>query len=192
MSGRRRALGGWQRLVDNERGAALVLAIVVLVGLSALALALLSIGALEPQISRNHVDMLRARYLAEAGIEHAFATLAGDVNSWNTYLAGATCAVGAVLAHTTLPGVPHAYGEFTVRIRNDCEPGDDRVTGVPLEPAINATSDTNARVVVASTGGIGPTTHTVTAVISADNESTSQSGQSVARAQVKSYNWADR
>jgi Tfp pilus assembly protein PilX len=191
VSGRRRTLGGSQRLIDNERGAALVLALVVLVGLTALALALLSIGALEPQISRNHVDMLRARYLAEAGIEHAFATLAGSVGSWNVYLAGATCAVGGVLAHATLPGLPHAYGEFTVRIRNDCEPGDDRITGVPLEPVINAASDTNGRVMVASTGAIGPTTHTVTVVITADTGSTPSPGQSVARTQVRTHSWAD-
>jgi Tfp pilus assembly protein PilX len=193
VSPRRRALGRWPALIDNQCGAALVLAIVVLVSLTALALALLAVGGQEPQISRNHVDMVRARYLAEAGVEHALATLAANVGSWSVYLADATCAVGAVMARATLPGLPQAYGEFTVRVRNDCEPGDIRVTGVPPEPPSNAASDTNGTVIVASTGGIGPTTHTVTVVVSANDQPTPrQSGQSVASALVTARSWSDQ
>lgn len=179
------------RLVHDERGAALVLALMVLVGLTTLALALLSIGASEPQISRNHADMLRARYLAEAGIEHAYDTLARNVGSWNVYLTDATCSAGAVLAQSTLPGVPDGYGQFTVRIRNDCEPGDDRITGVPLEDIVNATSDTNGKVIVTSTGGIGPTVHTVALVVSR-TVVTSSLGQSGPSERVATHSWADQ
>src|SRR2546425_5763500 len=73
----------------DERGAALVLALMVLLILTGLALAILSVSAFEPQISRNHSDTVRARYVAEAGIEYAYDTLATNVSSWNTYLAGA-------------------------------------------------------------------------------------------------------
>lgn len=186
-----RALAESHRLVHDERGAALVLALMILVGLTALALALLSIGASEPQISRNHADMLRARYLAEAGIEQAYDTLARNVGFWNVYLTGATCSAGAVLAQSTLPGVPDGYGEFTVRIRNDCEPGDDRITGVPLEDVVNATSDTNGKVIVTSTGGIGHTVHTVAVVISR-TVATLSLGQSGSSDKVETHSWADQ
>lgn len=186
-----RALAESRRLVHDERGAALVLALMVLVGLTALALALLSIGASEPQISRNHADMLRARYLAEAGIEHAYDTLARNVGFWNVYLTGGTCSAGAVLAQSAFPGVPDGYGEFTVRIRNDCEPGDDRITGVHLEDVVNATSDTNGKVIVTSTGGIGHTVHTV-AVVIARNVATSSFGQGGLPDKVTTHSWADQ
>jgi Tfp pilus assembly protein PilX len=167
-----------------------VLAIVVCVGLTALALALLSVGALEPQISRNHAEMLRARYLAEAGVEYAFDTLATAVGSWDLHLAGATCTAGALLTQSTLPGLTAAHGEFIVRIRNDCEPGDARLTGVALEAATDATRDTNGKVIVASTGVVGTTVQTITAVISLNGGG--ELGQSVSRHQLTIYSWADQ
>jgi Tfp pilus assembly protein PilX len=177
-------------LLANSRGAALVLALMILVGLSAITLALLSIARLEPLISRNHVDVVRARYLAEAGIEHAFDVLARNAGAWSQYLIGATCTTGALLADAT---VPHggADGHFTVRLRNDCAPGDDRVTGKPLDGAGDATHDANGIVLAVSLGIVGRTTHTVTAVIS-DDHPTRERGQSVPRGELKTYNWADR
>ena len=119
----------------DERGAALVLALMVLLTLTGLALAILSVSAFEPQISRNHNDTVRVRYVAEAGIEYAYDTLATNVSSWNTYLAGASCLQGAVLgtADSSLPGLGSVHGTFTVRVRNDCNAGDDRLTGVGLD-----------------------------------------------------------
>src|SRR6266545_3717274 len=159
----------------DERGAALVLALMVLLTLTGLALAILSVSALEPQNSRNHNDTVRARYVAEAGIEYAYDTLATNVSSWNTYLAGATCLQGAVLgtANSSLPGLGRAHGTFTVRIRNDCNAGDDKLTGMGLdattghcaEVAGTATLDANCRVIVTSTGTIGNTTRTITVVV---------------------------
>src|SRR2546425_4480552 len=159
----------------DERGAALVLALMVLLPLTGLALAILSVSAFEPQISRNHSDTVRARYVAEAGIEYAYDTLATNVSSWNTYLAGATCLQGAVLgtANSNLPGLGSVHGTFTVRVRNDCNAGDDKLTGVGLdtitghcaEVAGTATLDANYRVIVTSTGTIGNTTRTITVVV---------------------------
>ena len=178
--------------VRDERGAALVLALMVLVGLTTLVLALLSIGASEPQISRNHADMLRARYLAEAGNEHAYDTLARSIGAWDSYLTGATCTTGAVLAQSTVSGLANESGHFTVRVRNDCEPGDERITGVPVDDSGNAESDTNGTVIVASTGHVGSTLHTVVVVMSRGGGRRSASGQTGPLYTLATHSWADR
>ncbi|MBI2493108.1 MAG: hypothetical protein HYV94_13595 [Candidatus Rokubacteria bacterium] len=158
----------WRRLVGNDRGVALVLALMILLTLTGLVLAFLSVSALEPQISRNHSDTVRARYVAEGGLEYAFDTLATNISSWDTYLAGATCTTGAVLgtASSTLPGLTSANGTFTVRVRNDCKSGDNKITGVTVEASANATTDTNNKLVVTSTGAVGNATRTITLVVS--------------------------
>src|SRR5437588_1712464 len=166
-----------RQLIDNEHGVALVLALMILLTLTGLVLAFLSASAFEPQISRNHSETVRARYVAEAGVEYAYDTLATNVASWNDYLAAATCAQGAVLGapNSSLPGLGSAHGTFTVRVRNDCKAGDDQRTGVALDtttgscdPAVpgTATHDGNCKVIVTSTGTIGTTTRTITVVIS--------------------------
>lgn len=165
-----------KRLVGDERGAALVLALMILVALAGLALALLSLSGFEPQISSNHSRTTRARYVAEAGLEYAYHVLATDPDAWNEYLAGATCTLGALLGppDSNLPGLSGAYGTFSVRIRNDCGPDDKTVTGVSLDTtagrcsdvAGTATHDANCRVIVVSTGAVGGTTRTITAVMS--------------------------
>ena len=176
--------------MTDARGAALVLALMILLGLTAITFGLLSIGALEPQISRNHVDVVRARYLAEAGMEHAYDTLANHPETWSEYLAGATCTAGAVLTDASLPGRPRADGHFTVWLRNDCAAGDERVTGVPRDDSSDATRDANGTVIVSSTGTVARTRHTITAVVS-NGRVSSDSGQTVARFAVRTYNWAE-
>jgi Tfp pilus assembly protein PilX len=165
------------RLIDNEHGVALVLALMILLTLTGLVLAFLSASAFEPLISRNHSETIRARYVAEAGVEYAYDTLASNVGSWNTYLVGATCAQGAALGspNSTLPGLGNAHGTFTVRIRNDCKPGDDKLTGVAVDTNIgscdpaapgDATHDGNCKVIVTSSGTVGTTIRTITVVVS--------------------------
>src|SRR5436309_2559054 len=165
------------RLIDNEHGVALVLALMILLTLTGLVLAFLSASAFEPQISRNHSETVRARYVAEAGVEYAYDRLASNVDSWNQYLAGATCVQGAVLGgpDSALPGLGSAHGTFTVRIRNDCKPGDNKLTGVAVDTATgrcdpaasgDATHDGNCKVIVRSTGTVGTTTRTITVVVS--------------------------
>ena len=177
------------RRVTDNRGAALVLALMVLVGLSAIMLALLSLGAVEPQISRNHVDLIRSRYLAEAGIEYAYDTLAVHTGTWSDYLAGATCTSGAVLVDGALPEPSH--GRVTVLVRNDCGPGDEKLSGIPRDDAVDPTRDTNGTVIVSSTGVAARTTHTITVVLSNAGASRT-AGQSVPRSSVKPYNWSER
>ena len=173
----------------DERGAALVLALAVLVGVSAVALSLLSLGALEPQIATNHADMLRAQYLAEAGMEYALNLLASTAGSWHEHLATATCTNGAVVAHWPLPGLAEDYGMVTVRVRNDCAPGDDRLTGVAVEPPTAAAMDGNGRLVVSATGSVRQTTHGLSAIVGPVEPN---AGQSVPTRGVKAYNWADQ
>jgi Tfp pilus assembly protein PilX len=157
-------------LVDNERGVALMLALVILLTLTGLVLAFLSVSAFEPQISRNQSDTTRARFVADAGIEYAYDTLASNILTWNNYLVGATCTTGAILdaanSPHTLPGLLPVNGTFTVRVRNDCNAGDNKFTGVVVEAAGNATNDTNNKLIVTSVGTFNGTTKTITVVIS--------------------------
>ena len=78
-----RTMRRWQKVVADERGVALVLAVMVLLTLTGLVLTFLSVSAFEPQISKNHSGTVRARHVAEAGIEYAFDTLATNIISWN-------------------------------------------------------------------------------------------------------------
>ena len=174
----------------DRRGAALILALMVLVGLSAIMLALLSIGAIEPQISRNHLDLMRARYLAEAGIEQAYDTLAVNAGAWSDYLTGATCTAGAVLVDASLPGDSRTQGHFTALVRNDCGHGDEALTGVPRDDPIDPAREANGKVIVSSTGVAGRTSQTITVVVS-DERVLRTPGQSVPRSSVITYNWAE-
>src|SRR5437870_7561930 len=86
----------------------------VLLTLSALALALLASSALEPRISRNLHDASRARWLTEAGIELGYGLLAaaGD-GAWNALLATADASwvVLPSLDGAALPGLTPARSE---------------------------------------------------------------------------------
>lgn len=152
----------------DERGVALVMAMMILLTLTGLVAGVLSVSGLEPQISRNHSDAARARYVAESGVESAYDTLASNIDTWNTYLVGATCTTGAVLgtANSTLPGLTSASGTFTVQVRNDCRSGDNKITGVAVESSTNATNDTNNKLIVTTTGTIGNATRTISVVVS--------------------------
>jgi Tfp pilus assembly protein PilX len=166
----------------------LVFALMLLVGLTLLALALLSLGALEPQISRNHVDTVRARYLAEAGIEHAYDILAADTTAWSAYLAGTTCAAGAVLGEGSLPGDSASNGRFRVVVRNDCAAGDEQLTGVAPDIGVD---DANGALILASVGSFRHITHGITAVVS-DGRRPPAPGQTVSIGAVRTYNWSDQ
>jgi Tfp pilus assembly protein PilX len=155
-------------VVQDERGIAVVLSLIALLTLTALVLAFLGVSAFEPQISRNLADGTKARYLAEAGLETALDTLISNINgNWNTYLTGATCTAGTTgvvfgTANTALPGLTSASGSYTIAIRNDCQANDGMLTGVATDST--GTTDSNGRVILASTGTFGSATRTVTAV----------------------------
>src|SRR2546429_8871057 len=77
--------------LGDEGGVALILGLVVLITLSALALAFLAVSALEPRVSRNLHGASRACWRAEARVELGYGLLAGTARG-----AGAWCAFHTV------------------------------------------------------------------------------------------------
>jgi hypothetical protein len=182
-------MNGWRSAFRDERGVAVVMALILLVAMTGLVLAFLSVSAFEPQISRNLSSTAQARYLAEAGLEWGFNALsstpaaftAGGVpimtaqtNYWNAMLAAGGNLSGGPLQ---IPGgagaLGAAFGTFTVTVRNDIQANDNRVTGCPTAAGCGGTAldgggaanDTNGIVIVTSTGTVGGVTKSVTAVV---------------------------
>src|SRR3989441_6659292 len=137
----------------DERGMAAVMALIVVLALSLLVSAFLAVSAFEPQISQNLADSIQARYAADAGIEWAFDQLVATT-SWNTLLTGSTgCANPVTPVRSTNLAVPNVSGTFTVSLRNDCQAGDNLITGVAIDNVTGtATNDGNGIIIVTATG----------------------------------------
>lgn len=173
-------------VMRNERGVALPLAMILLVVLTMLTITFMSLGSVEPQISRNLSDGARARQLAESGLEWAMSTQIAnnDLNS-STLLGGTMTTNGAcgsgftcrVLASAqTMPGLTAAAGTFGVTLRNDHDtvPGDLALIGTNNTRDSSWNPDGNGIVILTSTGrfpATGPNfaTRTITAVIQRGN-----------------------
>jgi Tfp pilus assembly protein PilX len=164
------------RTGGKERGLALVLTLVLLLGLGGLVAAYLAVSTLEPQISRNLADGSRARNLAEAGIERGFNVLvaaAADAGGgWSDLLAGATAQRPwvALAGMTNIAlGSAATRGTFSVIIRNDNGAADTPLTGLSAttRPAMDtsATTDANATVIMRSAGTFNGLTKTVEVVV---------------------------
>ena len=159
------------RALGDERGVALVLSLMVLLTLNGLVLAFLSVSALEPRIARNLSDGARARYLAEAGLEVGYATLAAAADpdgTWSSPLAAATPASPWValpsLTCAAPPGLTPAEGTYSVTIRNDSRKGDVALTGEPAADS-EAALDVNGVVIMRSMGVFKDATRTVEVVV---------------------------
>jgi len=174
----------WRKLLGNERGVALPLAMILLVVLTMLTLTFMSLGSVEPQISANLADGARARQVAESGIEWGFNQLSGrDFNDpallgTGTVTGGVNCGTGitckVLVTGQALPGLTTVAGSFTVTLRND-------FTGVPGDQALiggdaatnprdgSATTDNNKIVILKSTGTFNGASRTITAVIQRGN-----------------------
>lgn len=156
-------------VLKDERGIAVVVAVVALMTLTALVLAFLAVSAYEPQISRNLADSTRARYVAEAGLETAYDTLVTNAN-WAGLVAGSAAACANTTDHgnligaqnSALPGLTNASGTFTVRVRNDCRAADAPMTGVVVE---GNDVEVNNHVVLTSVGVFGSATRTMVVVV---------------------------
>ena len=162
------------RAPGHQRGVALVLVLVLLLGLSGLVGVYLTVSRLEPQISRNLAAAVQARYLAEAGIERGFnvlITTAEAGGGWSGLLAGATTARPWVpiagLTNTAL-GAGTA-GTFSVTIRNDNGAADTLLTGLGTTsrpPMDNSPSvDANGMVIMRSAGTFRGLTKTIEVVV---------------------------
>jgi len=174
-------------LMRNERGVALPLAMILLMVLTMLTIAFMSLGSVEPQISRNLSDGARARQLAESGLEWAMSTQIGnnDLNSTNllggTMTTNGACGSGftcRVLATAQrLPGMTDdSQGTFGVTLRNDRDTiaGDLALIGTNNTRDGSWTSDANGIVILTSTGRFPATgsnfaTRTITAVVQRGN-----------------------
>ena len=155
----------------NERGIALILAILVLLCLTGLVVAYLSVSAIEPQISRNLADASRSRYLAEAGIERGFNVLVASTD-WTSLVttasAGSPWVAVAGLTNTAISGAT-AGGTFSVTVRNDNGGSDTPLTG--LTGSTNPTMDnspsvdSNGVLIMRSSGTFNGMTKTIEVVI---------------------------
>ncbi|MGH8951910.1 MAG: pilus assembly PilX family protein [Acidimicrobiia bacterium] len=168
----------WRKLLGNERGVALPLAMILLMVLTMLTITFMTLGSVEPQISRNLADGARARQLAESGIEWAFNQLtAGSFDSLIVTSSTTPAACGSGIscvvlgAGQTLPGLTASAGTFTVTLRNDLSSiaGDQALIGQGNTVDPTATSDANYIVILKSTGTFSGASRTVTAVIQRGN-----------------------
>ncbi len=153
--------------IQDQRGVALPLALFVLVSLSGLLLAFLTMSGMEPQVARNLGDTTRARYAAEAGMEWAYDKLASapaaGPTSWNGRL-GAP-GNGILATNMSLPGLAATFGTFSVSFRNDMQAGDPQITGQPTDPSADPANDTNGIVIVTSTGTFNGVTRQIQEVV---------------------------
>ena len=149
-------------VLRDQRGVAAALSLYVLVVLSMMLMAFLSMAATEPQVSKNHADLTQARYVAEAGIEWGFDTLV-QAADWSTVL---QTSGGTMVTGQTLPGLTAASGTFTVTARNDTQAGDIQLTGqAALDPSGSATVDGNGILIVTSSGTVNGVTRQIQVVI---------------------------
>jgi Tfp pilus assembly protein PilX len=171
-------------LVRDERGVALPLAMILLMVLTLLTITFISLGAVEPQISKNLSDGARARQLAESGIEWAMSTQVAGVTfvgvSTNLLPAtpttgGTTCGAGItcwILATgQSMPGLTSSSGTFTVTLRNDLNTiaADQQLIGTGTTRDSSATVDSNGVVILSSTGNFNGASRTIIAVIQHGN-----------------------
>ncbi len=171
----------WRTLLGDERGVALPLAMIMLVVLTMLTLTFMSLGAVEPQISRNLSDGARARQLAESGIEWGFNQLAGKPFDDTTLLGsglttgGVNCGTGisckVLVTGQALPGLTATAGTFTVTLRNDLNTlnTDQALIGSGNTLDTSTTVDNNKIVILKSTGTFNGASRTITAVVQRGN-----------------------
>jgi Tfp pilus assembly protein PilX len=167
--------------VRDERGVALPLAMILLMVLTLLTITFMSLGAVEPQISKNLSDGVQARQLAESGIEWAMSSQIGNQDFNGANLLGGTmttngaCGTGntcRVLASSqTLPGLTSSSGTFAVTLRNDINTnaGDQQLIGTGNTRDSSTTVDSNGMIILTSTGTYNGASRTITAVVQRGN-----------------------
>jgi len=123
----------WLTPFTEERGIALVIALLAMVLLSMLGVTFLSMSATEFTIASNDVDASRAFFLTEAGTALAKRTLRNSSN-WNTELT-------AMQPFPCPALVPASLGVCSYRIENDA-----------ADPSGDPANDTNNLVIIKATG----------------------------------------
>jgi Tfp pilus assembly protein PilX len=171
----------WRRLLGNERGVALPLAMILLMVLTLMTITFMTLGAVEPQISRNLSDGARARQLAESGIEWGLNQLAGKAFDDATLLGsgltsgGVNCGTGitckVLVTGQTLPGLTSSAGTFAVTLRNDLNTlnTDQALIGSGNTLDTSTSVDNNKIVILKATGTFNGASKTITAVVQRGN-----------------------
>ena len=171
----------WRERLGDERGVALPLAMILLTVLTLMAITFMTLGAVEPQISRNLSDGVRARQLAESGIEWGLNQLAGKPFDDATLLGsgltsgGVNCGTGitckVLVTGQPLPGLTSSSGTFTVTLRNDVntQASDQALIGSGNPVDSSASVDSNKIVILKSTGAFNGASKTITAVVQRGN-----------------------
>jgi Tfp pilus assembly protein PilX len=169
------------KLVRDESGVALPLAMILLMVLTLLTITFMSLGAVEPQISKNLSDGARARQLAESGLEWAMSAqianndLNGPTLLGGTMTSGGSCGTGVscrVLASSqAMPGLTSASGTFAVTLRNDLNTNaaDQQLIGTGVTRDSAANNDLNGVVILSATGTYSGASRTITAVVQRGN-----------------------
>jgi hypothetical protein len=122
-------------VVQNERGMALPMTMIVLTLITTLALAFLVLGASEPVIANNHMASAQARAMAESGVERALWAL-----SMGTTSPGTTGAVSDPLPDPMTQPYDGTYvsmgtnGGFSVTIANGAAANERVITAVGFVP----------------------------------------------------------
>ena len=158
------------RPYKDQRGVALPLALMALVGLTGFLLVFVSMAGTDPAVSANLNDTIRARYIAESGIEWAFDQLvqgvAQDPNGSFPTVVNNILATnsGLMASNMPLPDLTATFGIFSVTARNDNLANDDQITGQPVDPG-GAGTDTNSVVILTATGTYNGVTRQIQQVV---------------------------
>ena len=142
----------WIYRTRDEKGMALLMALIGLVSLTGLLLVFLSIGGSESSIAQNHITSIRAFYIAEAGLERTKRVLkTSTASSLNVYLTG-TAPGPYPFGNTPAAGNSFDGGNYIVRIYDNADDGDPN-------------NDTDNTVFVEATGVLGNAQRRILALV---------------------------
>src|SRR5688572_694214 len=131
---------------SDQRGAALVIAILAMLLIGVLAVAFMSTGKTSQEISQNSEEQTEAFFISEAGLTHGTRiVMAAPTSTYTTILqTGSNTAPGTWdELSPTIPstGVAFGSGSYRVTVLND-----------PTEIATSPTVDNNQQLIVRSEG----------------------------------------
>ncbi|MFQ5656491.1 MAG: PilX N-terminal domain-containing pilus assembly protein [Candidatus Methylomirabilales bacterium] len=167
--------------VKDERGIALVIALLVMTLLTLLGTTILSMSSTESNIAANEVDVARAFQVADAGVEHSRVALSNlspsdvldETVDFFTGAAGKGKGKGAAESSANLT-VGSYTGTYTVVVSNNVGKGFPRGS-IPLDAAVggkgkgscspSATVDCDRILVVNSTGDIQNVQQIIEAIV---------------------------
>lgn len=148
-----------------QRGAALIVVLVVAGIISAIALIAASSARTELRIAQNQYRGLQALYSAEAGLNHAYRLIAGNPTNVNTILAAG--GTGGVMASNV--GAVMTIASVDYNFRNFAGPGLDgyyvRLEDNVDENPNNAGQDQDGRVKIIARGRAGQAERTLEGIV---------------------------